>query len=174
MSIDHDDVTPPEGTNQESEVIEETEAGEETTDETEAGEAKTYTAEEFGQVLARAKKAEGLLKKVPKPAQNITNKPAVPSDEIVEEKILKIQGMSDELISELKAVAKARGKSLIDSVNDPIFVAIKTERETEAKAQKAKLGASKGSGSMKKEKAINSPGISDEDHKAMWREQRDK
>ncbi len=155
-----------EATNSNEEVVvEETkDTTEEETVETPA--EKTYSEKEFKQVLARAKKAEEALKKIP-PANNFTNSP---SDELIEEKVLLSQGMDAELLKELKAIAKVRGKGLIESQNDPIFVALKKSKEDDEKAKKSKLGASKGSGTVKKEKTINSPGLTEEEHKALWRE----
>lgn len=168
-------ITPQEGMNPESEVIEETIEEEtiETPDEVVVEESvETVPKSQFNQVLARAKKAEEALKKQPK--VNITNKQNSLSSEEVDKKILKSQGMSDDLIKELEAVANARGKSIFDAVNDPIFIAIKNEREQTVKAQKAKLGASKGSGTFKKGADLTSPGLSDSEHKELWKEARDK
>jgi hypothetical protein len=168
-------ITPQEGMNPESEVIEETIEGEtieETPEEVTEVTEETVPKSQFNQVLARAKKAEEALKK--SNPQNITNKQTTvsTSTEDMEAMVLKAQGMPSDLLDELKAVAKARGKTLLDSVNDPIFVAIKSQKETETKALKAKLGASKGSGSVKKEKSINSIGLSEEEHKEMWKANR--
>jgi hypothetical protein len=169
---DENQVKPQDGTNPESEVIEETVAEETTETPAEEVQEETVPKSQFNQVLARAKKAEDALKKA-KPAENITKSNSVSSEE-VEVKILKVQGMSDDLINELRAVAVARGKGMIDSLNDPIFVAIKNEKEQQIKAQKARLGASKGSAPVKKEKVINTPFISDDEHKQLWKEARDK
>lgn len=164
-------ITPQDGTNPESEVIEETTV-EETVEETpEEVQEETVPKSQFNQVLARAKKAEEQLKKGI--TQNITNKTtANPSTEDMEAMVLKAQGMPNDLLDELKAVAKARGKTLLDSTTDPIFLAIKTQKETETKALKAKLGASKGSSSVKKEKGINTPNLTDEEHKELWKQNR--
>ena len=163
-------ITPQEGTNPEVEV----ETTESTTVEepVETPEVKTYSEDEFKQVLARAKTAEAKLKAVP--PQNITNKINSLSAEEVDVKILQSQGYSDELIADLKAVAKARGKSILASTQDSIFLAIKNEKEAEVKAQKAKLGASKGSGQVKKEKEFNSTGLSEDEHRELWKQMRDK
>jgi len=170
--IDENLTQPQEGTNPESEVIEETVEVETTEETPEEVVEETVPKSQFNQVLARAKKAEEALKKAN--PQNITNKQTTvsPSTNDMEAMVLKAQGMPNDLLDELKAVAKARGKTLLDSVNDPIFVAIKSQKETETKALKAKLGASKGSSSVKKEKSINSVGLSEEEHKALWRENR--
>jgi len=125
---------------------------------------ETVPKSQFNQVLARAKKAEALLKN--KPKESINN---VLSEETIEEKILLSQGLSSELIDELKALSKVRGKSLLATTTDPIFVAIKEAKEKEVKEQKARLGASKGSGSVKKEKSFTTPGLTPEEHKEMWK-----
>jgi hypothetical protein len=149
-------------------VIEEVESTDETEqqEETQEVQEKTYSESQFKQVLARAKKAEEALKKN-KP-NVLTNN--VPSDALIEEKILLSQGMTEELVTELKALSKVRGTSLFATQSDPIFLAIKESKEAESKAQKSKLGASKGSSTAKKEKTISSQGLSDEEHKALWRE----
>jgi len=170
---DENQAQPQEGTNPVVEVQEDTIAEETIETPAEEVQEETVPKSQFNQVLARAKKAEDALKKA-RPQENITNKTNSVSSEEVEIKILKVQGMSEDLINELKAVAVARGKSLIDSINDPIFVAIKNDKEQQAKAQKARLGASKGSSPVKKEKTINTPFISDEEHKQLWKENRDK
>lgn len=133
---------------------------------------KTYTEQQFKQVLARAKTAEAKLKE--KPAEVTHNTNNALSEQDIEAKILQAQGMDKELLEEAKILAKLRNKSILEIQNDPILVAMKEEKEKAIKAQKAKLGASKSSSQAKAEKAITSPGLSDEEHKALWREQRDK
>jgi hypothetical protein len=127
------------------------------------------------QILARAKKAEAELKALkeqkPNATQNINNNL---SSEDVEVSILKAQKVSDEKIAYLKKIAKLNGTSIIDAQSDELYLAWEAKKEAEEKSEKAKLGASRGSGSVKKEKTINSTGLSDEEHKALWREQRDK
>ena len=120
-------------------------------------------AEARRQLTARAKAAE--TKSSPKPQ---INNPI--SDLQIERKILKSQGMSDELLNELVALSTVRGKSLLDTQSDPIFIAIKDSKDAEVKANKAKLGASKGSANVKTEKGFGTPGLTDEEHKALFRE----
>lgn len=110
----------------------------------------------------RAKKAEAelkALKGVPKSA------PASPVN--VEEVVLQAQGMSEELLGELKAVAKVRGISLIKAQNDPIFVALKDNFEKDIKQKTASLGASRGSGSVKPKVTLSTPGLSREEHRRL-------
>ena len=120
------------------------------------------------QITARAKAAEAKLKERPAPApQPITNALSKDDTELL---ILASQGLNDpELIGELKALAKVRGKSLIETQTDPIFIAMKAAREETAKVEKAKLGASKGSGGIRRGKDLNTPGLSDAEHRELWK-----
>jgi hypothetical protein len=123
-------------------------------------------------LFERAKKAEAELKalktKVPTPVKPVSQ-PASPSD--VEETVLLANGMSEELLGELKAVAKARGiSSLIKAQADSIFVAVKEKFEKEQKSRDASLGASKGSGAAKVRKTFATPGLSREEHMKMVKE----
>lgn len=86
----------------------------------------------------------------------------------VEETVLLANGMSEDLMKELKAVAQARGiSSLIKAQNDPIFVAVKEKFEKDQRQKEASLPASRGSGSIKPKKSIDTPGLSREEHMAM-------
>ena len=122
------------------------------------------------QLTARAKIAEEKLKATPAPVK--VNPPTLNNgiDEVtIEKKILKSQGMSDELLEELVALSKVRGKGLLDTQSDPIFIALKESKEAETKKSKASMGASKGSGTAKKDKTFNTPGLTEEEHKEMWK-----
>lgn len=126
------------------------------------------------QILARAKKAEAQLKERPsqdnqtveqKPTQTISALTA----EDVEVKILKTQKVSDTEIAFLKKIAAINDTSLIEAMDDPIFITLKEKREAEEKSEKARLGASRGSGSIRKEKTTNTVGLSKDEHKELWR-----
>ena len=134
--------------------------------------ARADKATQFAkQAIARAKKAEAKLKE--KTPEIKADAPPITSnltEETIERKILKNDGLSDELIDELTALAKVRGTSLLDTQKDPIYLAIKSAKEKEEKEAKAKLPASKGSGNQKTKRDFNSADLSEKDHKAMWRE----
>lgn len=134
-----------------------------------AQQEKTYSESEFKSVLARAKKAEAKLKETkaePKPTQDISAKPA---DEEIQATVLRAQGMSDELLKELKVIAKVRGTDLLTAQTDPIFGVIKDRLEAERKASEARLGASRGSQTAKPKKDVSSRGLTDEEHKNLWK-----
>lgn len=116
----------------------------------------------------RTKKAEAELKalKEKKPDATLNNNLTT---EDIETSILKAQKVSDDEITYLKKLAKVNGTSIIDAQNDEIYTGWKAKREAEEKSEKAKLGASRGSGSAKKEKEINSPNLSEADHKELWK-----
>lgn len=133
---------------------------------------KTYSEQEFKQVLARAKKAEALAKSFKtKPAEATSqNTQNSPSQEAIEVTVLKAQGKSNEYIESLKKVAQVTGKSIIEAQSDPIFVTMEKNLEAEQKAEKAKLGASRGSASVKKEKSFNTPGLTESEFKELWKD----
>ena len=112
----------------------------------------------------RAEKAEAKAK-APKASSKQDDKNDYPD---VDERILKANGMPDELLKELKAVAKARDISLIDAQNDSLFKLVKQNYEQETKAKEASLGSSKGSGNASARKTANTPGLSRDEHKAMF------
>jgi len=137
--------------------------------------------EKARQILARAKKAEHELKQIkavntnlPPTQPNINNSAAGVqnsgvSQEDVQVMILKTQGLTDDLIDKLKVVAKLNGKSLIEAQTDPVFETLKAQKQKDDEAIKARLGASRGSGQVKKTKDFTTPGLSEAEHKAMWK-----
>lgn len=111
----------------------------------------------------RAKTAEAALKEIKGVAQ--------PASTNVEEIVLLANGMPEELLTELKAVAAVRKVSLIKAQADPIFVAVKEKFEKDQKREDASLPASRGSGAMKPRKDFFTPGLSREEHMAMVKSQ---
>ena len=85
----------------------------------------------------------------------------------VEETVLLANGMPEELVNELKVIAKVRGVSLLKAQNDPIFVAVKEKFDKDAKSKEASVGASRGAGSIKARKDFNTPGLSRDEHRKM-------
>ncbi len=123
-------------------------------------------------LFERAKKAEAELKalkqgNLPKPeAKPQANAPLID----VDERILKANGMPDELLSELRVIAALRGVSVIDAQNDHLFVATKEKFDKDSKSKAASMGASRGSGQIKVQKTFTSPGLTREEHMAMIKE----
>jgi len=121
------------------------------------------------QLTARAKRAEDALKaKASQPEPKKQTKPTQPaSPQNVEETVLLANGMPEDLLEELKAVASVRNIGLIKAQNDPIFVAVKEKFEKDKKAEAASMGASRGSGTVKPKKTFNTPGLTEEEHREM-------
>lgn len=86
----------------------------------------------------------------------------------MDERILKSQGMPNELLTQLKKVAAIEGLSLLDAQADPLFVAMKEKFEKEKRIKDASLGSSRGSGSAKARKSPSTPGLTREEHMAMF------
>lgn len=124
------------------------------------------------QILARAKKAEAENKSLKGAKSDQSTQTTINnlSSEDIEVTILKAQKVSEDEITYLKKLAKLNGTSIIEAQSDEIFTAFKAKKEATEKSERAKLGASRGSGSIKKEKEINTPGLTDQDHKDLWRQ----
>lgn len=160
--------------NQEEELDEETQedfdgTAEETTEEPAADDVEEVPEEETIDWEARAKKAEALLIQNKRKAKQEVKQPSALTEEAVEEKILRANGLDSESVSQLKKIARLNNSSLLDAQNDPIYIAWK-KNDQEAKEKAAnRLGASKGSSTVKPKKDFQTPGLTDEEHKEMWK-----
>lgn len=142
---------------------------EESTDVVAEALAKLAEAEEAKrQITARAIKAEQELKALrgaPKP-ETITNNGL--SAEDVDIKILESQGIDKDSIEYLRKLAKVNGTSILAAQSDDIYKGYKAKKEADEKAEKASLGASRGSGQVKKGKDVSSPNLSEQEHRELW------
>lgn len=158
----------------ETEVTVDTESTENTTNEETTQESDQVDVSRLQEtnkkLFERAKKAEAELKALKiSPAQPKKDKaPSQPTN--VEETVLLAQGLPEELLNELKAVATVRGTSLIKAQTDPIFIAVKEKFESDIKSKKASVGVSRGSSSVKPKKDFNTPGLTREEHMTMFNE----
>lgn len=123
---------------------------------------------------AEAKKLQAILDRKTRQSEKqkaplTTNKPTD-----VEETVLRAQGMSTEELAMLKKVATVNGTSLIDARKDELFTTWKEKEEREQAAQKARLGASKGAGSKSQPVTLNTPGLTPEQHKELWKQRQGK
>lgn len=137
-------------------------------------EEATKKLEQFPNIIARAKKAEAELKELkgaPAPkadaTQNTNNNSL--TEESVDVKILVSQGVDQESIEMLKKLAKVNGTSVLAAKEDPIYATYLVNKEAQSKSEKARLGASKGSGGGRVEKSSTTPNLSEADHKEIWR-----
>jgi hypothetical protein len=112
------------------------------------------------QLTARAKKAEEELKALKAKPINNNNDPQL-SDELK----LIARGLSDEEIEQAKVVAKGKGVNLIEAIKDPLFTIYQTDLKEKERKEKAKLGASKGSGETQEEITGLQYGATREEHK---------
>lgn len=122
------------------------------------------------QLTARAKKAEAELKQfkhVPsKPTQNTTNN-LTPEDIRIE--VLRSQGTPSDEIDELQSIAKMKNITVIEAKETTYFKAYKAEKEERERSERAKLGVSTRSGQQKsQQKTFATPGLTKEEHKALW------
>jgi hypothetical protein len=90
------------------------------------------------------------------------------SEEAIDRKILKSQGLDEDSINYLSKIAKINGVSLIDAKGDELFKAFVAKKEAEKKSREASLGASRGSTKKEPEKKT---GLTRDEHRAKWEKQ---
>ena len=163
MSIDNE-IYQEEELEQEIENVEESEQDETTADDLPPQKDREAEAKKLQAILDRKTRQSEKQK-----APLTTNKPTD-----VEETVLRAQGMSADELEMLKKVAKVNGTSLIDAKQDTLFVTWKENAEREQAAQKARLGASKGAGSKSQPITFNTPGLTPEQHKELWKQRQGK
>lgn len=101
----------------------------------------------------------------PEPKQPTLQTEQLTRDEV----ILIAKGHDDETLNQLKVIAKGKGVSLLEAEKDPLFTSYFDKVQKEKKSEQAKLGASKGS-AFKQEKTTFKPGLTREEHMALWKE----
>jgi DNA mismatch repair ATPase MutL len=122
-------------------------------------------SQELAKAKADAAKYRRLFEKSQKGTAVAEPQTATPTQSVnVEEIVLKAQGMPDELLKKLKAVASLEGTSLIDAQTNDLFVAAKEKFEKDIRAQKATVGASRGSGAVPVKKTLATPNLTKEEH----------
>ena len=149
-----------------SEVDEATNSNEETVEQEDTEAIKASLANALkakAELTARAKKAEEELKTLKaKPQESKTNDP-----QLSEELKLIARGLTDEAIEQAKVIAKGKGIPLTEAIKDPLFAIYQKDAEDKAKKEKAKLGASKGSGESEEESEVK-PGMTREEHEKVF------
>jgi hypothetical protein len=115
------------------------------------------------ELTARAKKAEEELKALKAKPQLEPNDPQL-SDELK----LIARGLSDEEIEQAKVVAKGKGINLTEAIKDPLFTIFQADLKEKERKEKAKLGASKGSGETQEEITGLESGSTKEAHKKAF------
>lgn len=129
----------------------------------------------------RAEKAEAEIKRLKalvadsskdgvKPENiNKTNeqKPSSPN-EVLSLAKLYAKGLEDDQIEYLQKIAAVEGKTLDEASKTDLYTTWNSQRDQRIRDEKAQLPASKG-GKVVAKKDFNTPGISDEDHKALFK-----
>lgn len=127
----------------------------------------------------RAEKAEAKLKPHQKDSNGSTTEhinkeskdtQSQPStSDVVELAKLYAKGLDDGQVAQLTKIAGLEGITREEALNSELYTTWNTLRENKIKEEKAQLGASKGS-RVSVKKTLSSPGLSPEEHKALYRE----
>lgn len=147
-----------------TEVEEATESNEISEEEdTEALRAEVEKARQFAKdAVGRAKRAEEELKAL-KANPPIKNDPQL-SDELK----LIARGLSDEEIEKAKVIARGSEITLDEAIKDPMFLTYQSDLKEKERKEKAKLGASKGSGESQDDTLIK-PEMTREEHQEAFK-----
>lgn len=87
-----------------------------------------------------------------------------------DELILIAKGKSEEDLEVLQTIAKGKGISLLEAQKDPLYTSYEDKKREEKLKEEATLGASKGSGYSEEQISFQKPGLTDEDHKKLWKQ----
>lgn len=127
------------------------------------------------QLTARTKKAEAENKNlknstrtetapVTKKPEQVQNSQSVVD---VDERIMLSQGEDPEFLKELKDIATMKGISLIDAKKSELGVAAKKIFDDKQKSNDAAMGSSRGSGIKKPQINLNTPNLTEEQHRKL-------
>ena len=119
--------------------------------------------------LKRQESKDGGASSATQKTETATEKTETPTGLTRDEAILFAKGFDEAEVEHAQKVATLQGVKLTDAVKDPLFTTWKSNKEAEAKRVQAQLGTSKGARTTVK-KTLDTPGLSDEDHKAMFQE----
>lgn len=157
--------------------------GDEVDDDLDDGDGTPPPPEETTEQLrARLAASEDKRKRLFARLQREKNKPATvpaaPASKKVEtstglskgEAILYAKGFDEAEVDYAQKVATLQGVSLTEAVKDELFTTWKSNKAEAKKKEDAQLGTSRGARTTVK-KSFDTPGLSDEDHKAMFKEQ---
>lgn len=129
-------------------------------EETPEEETITVSKEKFKAMQKKAIAFDANKKAPPKNINNTLSR---------EEAILIAKGRSEDELDLLHTIAKGKGVSLLDAEKNPLFLAYEEKQSEEKKKEQARLGASKGSGYSEAKDDFNKPGLTNEEHKELWK-----
>ncbi len=153
-------------TDQENEVLE---AGVETQEGSDSAEGKKIAAilkrknDKIAELEAQLKGDSGTEAKaeVKEPSEGLSKAEA----------ILYAQGLTEEEVNKASTIAKIENVKLNDAINGDLFVAWKKTKDDKIKSEKASIGTSNGSAKVAEKKGFDTPGLSSEEHLALFRNQ---
>jgi hypothetical protein len=118
----------------------------------------------------RAEKAEAKLKeKAPaKPEESSAPKAQEQKADLGLVKLY-AKGLEDDQVAQVQKIAALEGTSLDEAFKSELYTTWNSNREAKIKAEQAQLRASNGS-KVAVKKGLNTPGLSDEEHKALYKQ----
>lgn len=148
---------------QEEQIQEEVDESTESTEEAEADQVDWKAEAMKWKAIAsrKAKQAESKTK--------VESQDQPKESGLSEEDIIVISKIADkEKIESLKEIAKMKGLTMAQASESTMYKLAEREIDQQRSAEKAQLGASRGSGKRATEKTFTTPGLSRDEHKEMF------
>lgn len=118
----------------------------------------------------RVKDLEAEIEKLKNPVEKVVQQtPTAQTDSVSrEEVILFAKGFTLEDVESLKKISAIEGAGLLATAESPIFKAWKEVEDKRKEAETAEIGVSNGSTKTPKKVNFNTPGLTDEQHRALF------
>lgn len=157
---------------QEDELVEETVEDVVSEDETEeeTEEESPGSDDEVAELKKRNAILQRKLKKATKPNEEPKKETQTAESLSREEAKLYAKGLEDDEVDRVIKIAKLDGVSLTEAYQSEDFKLYKEKKDREAKRAAAQLGAARGgSANAGQSKDFNTPGLTEDDHKKLWK-----
>lgn len=144
------------------------------TSSTETKTRKTVPYERFSEVNRKLKEAEAKLAgeggKTTQETEPAKKPQKSETSSLSEEDLFAIKQLdSQEELERARKIAKLEEISLSEAISSDLFTSWKAQKAEEKKKEEVAMGASRGSGSRGKKKDLSTPGLSDKEHKEMFK-----
>lgn len=163
----------------EGEIVESDSEQEEETTESSQEDLVAQERKKFEDQKKRAEKAEQELKrlkaeraeKTKSEPKKVSEPEGQQSDTLSrEEAILFAKGLSEDEVEKAKSIARVEGVNPLVAAESGYFKFWKSEQEKKREVEETQLGTSTGSPKIKPKKDFTTPGLSKEEHMALWKQ----
>ena len=116
----------------------------------------------------RVKELEAEIEKLKNPVAVAQQAPTTQDSVSREEVILFAKGFTPDEVETLKKISAVEGAGLLATAESPIFKAWKDVEDKKKETQNSEIEVSRGSGKVPKKIDFKTPGLTDEQHRALF------